>query len=411
MLAEHVRVSSAPPDWPNCDQDYRRYFPDKMEGGIKRLVEHGHLTLNEVEDIPLTGRLLGSYALGRGLGPFYRTKIFSDLQIFCDDFADGGWETTSAFITGGSGYDIVASHFRQNEYDFSQHHWYLEMVGREPHWRRGMDVDIWITEQGFEHMKEESNFSRHVGIETQSRTVNGLKLLFIGEKTSSHWLRFQFHTIEGSNLSPMAQCMLLAPTNLHRTGVAINKGNMAAVDPEAALHTGPWYQKPPMHLIDADNPLIDNRGRILNGLMIYTLMTPKLNSKKYSDEYKEIRKYVSDNLDKLSLRERNVFLEKLAHWHHEIPWNDYIGDCVFKAAEKLAITGFMPKIFDWILQSENEDYINGFLYEILEYAEYLKMPEVAGLYIPECNPDDPKYGDLAIKIVRKIDWLGVATKS
>lgn len=404
MLAEHMRVSSAPPsDWPNCDRKYKPYFPNEMAGGVYRLKYNGNVTKWDKEGA-CSAQTINSFSLAEGMGPFHKATVFKDLMEFCEYHAVDADITTSAFITGGAGYDILASHFRQEEFDFERHHWYLEMVGREPFYRRGMDVDVYITEEGFEYMKHTANHYRNIGIETESRTVKGLRLLFIGEKYHPHWLRFQFHTISGSGLSPMAQCMLLAPTNLHKTGIAITGGEIAALDPDASLKSGPWYQRPPMHLIDTHNPLAENRGRALNGLMIYSLMTPKLDKKKYKNEYAEIRKYVTENLDKLTPLERNVFLEKLAHWHSQVPWNDYIGDCVFKTAEKMAITGFMPKIFDWILHSENEKYIYGFLYEILEYAEFLEMPEVKGLYIPQCNPSDPKYSDLAIKIVRNIDW-------
>lgn len=411
MLAESLKISSAPPDnWPKSDEYYRRHFPEKMEGGIKRLVENGHVTDVDTEEHPLVGVFLGSQAITEGLGPFYETRVFRDLQTFCEFKADGGWEATSAFISGSVGYGLVTANFMINKFRYKNMpwHWYPQMAGVSPYYEKGMDMDIWITEQGYEYVKSKSENYLHVGKETSSRTVKGLKLLTVGEKTSSRWLKFQFHTINDSKLTPMAQAMLLAPTNLHKTGVGINKVSFAAVDPEASLHEGPWHQKPPMHLIDSENPLAENVGRILNGLMIYSVMTPKLDKKRYSDEFALIRKYVTVNLDKLTITERNVFLEKLDHWHKQAPWNDYMADCVYKTSEKLAITGFMPKVLDWILNSENKEYTYGFLYEILEYAEYLKMPEVAGLYIPECNTSNPKYYDLAVKIARKIDWKEVA---
>lgn len=403
MLAESERVYSAPPDWPKCDKYYKTNFPDKMAGGIDRLVVNGQITDQDTEQRPLVGRHLGTTAIKGGMGPFYDTRVFSDLQRFCEYHARDARNNTAAFISGGAGYDMLASHFMVNEFNFQTHHWYLEMTGRGPYYRRGMDVDVWITEQGFDYMKERSGFYPNIGVETRSRTVKNLRLLFIGERQYPNFLRFQFHTIEGSKLSPMAQCMLLAPTNLHKSGIAMYWIDFVGVDPEASLHSGPWDQKPPIHLIDAKNPLGHNRARIINGLAIYTLMTPILNEE-YKDDYDGVRKYVADNLDKLTGQERKVFLEKLSQWYKQIPWSDYIADCVFKTAERLAKTGFIPKIFDWILEGDDQRFAQDFLCEILLYAEHLQIPEALDFDIESASTAIPKYRELAILIARKIDW-------
>lgn len=367
-------IRSELPNWPNCDKNIGWLLPNGKD------LECG----------------LGLYAIQVGLRPFYESRVFQELWRYAES-PDRSWEDISAFISGSVGMNLIHAQF-SDYIDQKILHWSAEMTGADPSYYRKADFDAYLSNDALTNIKSKFKFK-----EVKSRTVKGLVLTEITERVPYYGhLKFQFHRIEGSNHSPIEQCQFLAPTNLHKVGVIIGRGGFLPRDPEDALRTNPMEQKPPMHLISPENPLSQNIGRIINGILIYGLMTPKLTIK-FKEDYKLLEKYVTGNIGNLTIEEKKVLLEKYHKYQNRNPWADRFDD-IDHIPKRLAKLGLLKPVMS-IAKELNDNYVYDVLsYLALLYAQHIEIPDALKLDDQEVGLHMDKYRSELTNIFKQIDW-------
>lgn len=393
MRNDNELIYSGLPEWPPNARAYIS-FPERWRQSVLDIIENDSVRQNEA-DTGIT-HYIGGAGLEQGLGPYYKSRIFWELMNFSEFEVPDTWDTTTAFITGGIGYDMAVSQIHC--FDTSNiHPWSLELTGKGAYFDESGDMDIYVTAEALDFITRNYPHTKR-----KSRTVEGLILVEVEDEVDGKKLKYQFHHIENCNLSPIAQCALLAPTNLHQVGVAVRGPSLDIVDVSGSLSQGPWDQTPPMHLIDKDNPLKQNRSRVVGGVLIYGLMTPLL-LKKYDPQFKEIRSYMEKNLRDMRSEEKEIILEKYVKWNSRIPYMD-CEDFLDTVAGNLGKLGLMPFLLDTALELQKEDIVSSLLYKTLLYAKYIGMPEAMDIDDEMLFRTYKEHRSQLLDIAQKIDW-------
>lgn len=390
-----------PPEVNECfDQKSRLWLPKPWRNNVSEIITKPDVTDDDY--ILERANQLGTISIENGLGPYWRSNTFQKLIKHSESLHSWPWPKTTMFITGSVGNRMVFSSIHDPNID-TLYPWQLELTGAG---QDDGDIDIYLSAKMMQFVKK--NFAC---AETDSRTVRGLKLLEIHEKVGGQALHFQFHFIGNDNLGPIAQAALQAPSHLHSIGVAINGPVFAAIDPFGVFRrnkNGEFVynienQPPPMHLIDSNNPMGQNLVRVLDGFMIYALMTPYLNPQ-YFQEFSKIKDWIVATIPKLTRKDEEVLLEKYCKHANRMPYMDIL-DTIDEAPRRLALFGLMPKLLEIADRHNHQEALEHIVFETAWFTKSLGHPGAINMDIDENEVFDPiKQKSKIVKIADEIDW-------
>lgn len=401
MIDALENLSLVPPEIGQCFNERGRYWlPKPWRNSVSDIATKPDVTGNDYDSRKAIQ--LGSVPLETGLGSYWQSKTFQELMKHSESLYPWPWSKTTMFITGSIGSRMVSSLIHDPNMD-TLYPWQLELTGAG---QDNYDIDIYLSTEMMQFAKK--NFPYR---ETNSRTVRGLKLLEVTEKLGEQTLHFQFHFIDGVDLGPIAQAVLLAPSHLYSIGIAINGPIFAAIDPFGVFKrtkNGEFVyhiknQPPPMHLIDLDNPLKQNLVRVLDGFMIYALMTPYINHQ-YFQEFTIIKNWIEATLLKLTWKDENVLLEKYCKHANRMPYMDIL-DTIDETPRRLALFGLMPKLLEIADRHNHQEALGHIVFETAWFTRSLGHPNAINMDIDENEIFDPiKQKPKILKIASEIEW-------
>lgn len=401
MIKDVEKLSLVVPEVSECyNSRSRLWIPKPWRKSVKDIIANPDVT---PDDSDFNRALqLGTISLENGLDEYWRSNTFQKIMKFSENLQPWPWTKTTMYITGSVASETIFFSTCDPQIN-TIYPWQVELVGAG-HNNCG-DIDIYVSPEIAQFIKKNLVYR-----ETKSRTVKNLALLEVLEKTKNMTLRFQFHFIDRSSLSPIAQSVLLAPTGLHAVGIAVNGPELTAIDPFGIFeqsNDGEFIyhienQPPPMYLIDPNNPLSHNLTRVLDGFMIYALMTPYLNIK-YSQEYTEIRKWIKNKLPQLTSLDEKILLEKYCKYANRIPYMDAI-DTIDETPIRLATLGLMPELLNIANRHNHQKALHLLIFEMAWFARLINHPDAPEDIDENKIFDTNEEKDKILKLAREINW-------
>lgn len=338
------------------------------------------------------GKYLGTSIIEESYGDFFHSEIGTTIMTYAED---RGYEEVSAYMTGRTASDAV-----ERRITFGAFSWIAALNGLS--WSEPADIDIYVSEELFEKIKK-----THTGKDIPCRSAD-IKLYEVVEKAKDTEVKIQVHCATHSDLDPLQSASLLAPTELHATGIAFQGANLAAVDPFGALKKGPHEQSFPEHLFDSRNKLAKGSVRATTGALIYLFSTPLPQAP--SDKEK-VSKEITRVLTMAEDTQIESILEKVTKWSERVPYDDFPAyDTDNQRTNLLFDLGFLPGLITRALEMYDRsqsktayEAIDRMLYQLV-CAKAAHSPRPEHLQLPDEDSynqfSEEKIVDLAREIVK-----------